>query len=189
MPKAAPTFFPTPRDFRAWLQKHHRTETELLVGFYRKSSGKPSITWQDSVDQALCFGWIDGVRRTLGPDSYTIRFTPRRPASIWSAINIGRARELTTLGQMKPAGLAAFARRSDDRSAIYAYEQRKEAAFDPAQRKRLAANAKAFAFFEAQPPGYRKLMMFWVTSAKKPETRAKRLARLIRESAAARRVL
>ena len=125
-----PTFFATPEDFRAWLEAHHDTATELLVGFHKKGSGRPSITWPESVDQALCFGWIDGVRRRIDDDSYSIRFTPRKQRSNWSVVNVRRVGELTELGLMRPAGLAAFERRSDDRTAIYAYEQRKAAKLD-----------------------------------------------------------
>ncbi len=132
-----PTFFATPEDFRAWLDAHHDTETELLVGFHKKGSGRPSITWPESVDQALCFGWIDGVRRRIDDDSYSIRFTPRKQRSNWSAINVARVGELTELGRMHPAGLAAFERRSDDRTAIYAYEQRKAAKLDAEQERRF----------------------------------------------------
>src|SRR5947199_8664703 len=130
-----PIFFGTPAVFGAWLGENHADESELLVGFHKTSSGRPSMTWPESVDQALCFGWIDGVRRSLGEDSYTIRFTPRKPRSTWSAINVKRAQELIEAGLMRPAGLAAFERRSEDRSAIYAYEQRKDAKLDPAAER------------------------------------------------------
>jgi uncharacterized protein YdeI (YjbR/CyaY-like superfamily) len=186
---AKPTFFAEPVRFRAWLAKHHATAPELLVGFYKRDSGKPSITWPESVDQALCFGWIDGVRRRLDEVSYTIRFTPRRAGSNWSAINIRRVEALQTEGLMHPAGLTAFAKRSDDKSRIYFYEQRHTATLDPAHQKKLEANRKAWAFFQAQPPGYQRLMAFWVVSAKREETRVKRLQRLIDESAKGRRIL
>ncbi len=162
---------------------------ELLVGFYKRDSGKPSITWPESVDQALCFGWIDGVRRRLDEVSYTIRFTPRRTGSNWSAINIRRVEALQAEGLMHPAGLTAFAKRSDDKSRIYSYEQRHTAKLDPEHQKKLEGNRKAWAFFQAQPPGYQRLMTFWVVSAKKEETRLKRLQRLIDESAKGRRLL
>jgi uncharacterized protein YdeI (YjbR/CyaY-like superfamily) len=151
-----PTFFVTPGDFRAWLEAHHETESELLVGFHKKSSGRPSVTWPESVDQALCFGWIDGVRRRIDDDSYSIRFTARKQRSNWSAVNVGRVGELTELGLMRPAGLAAFARRSDDRTAIYAYEQRKTAKLDAEQERRFKASAGAWKWFQAQPAGYRR---------------------------------
>jgi uncharacterized protein YdeI (YjbR/CyaY-like superfamily) len=183
-----PTFFPTPADFRAWLEAHHDQEPELLVGFYKKGSGKPSITWPESVDEALCFGWIDGVRRSLDGESYTIRFTPRQARSTWSAINIQRVKELTEQGRMHPAGLKAFAARTDDNSAIYAYEQPHEARLDAAEAAQFQANAAAWTFFQAQPPSYRRHALYWVVSAKKAETRHKRLATLIEDSAQGRTI-
>jgi len=179
-----PTFFATPEDFRAWLEAHHETEAELLVGFHKKASGRPSITWPESVDQALCYGWIDGVRRSLGDDSYTIRFTPRKQRSNWSAVNVRRVGELTELGLMRPAGVAAFERRSDDRTAIYAYEQRKTAKLDAEQERRFRANSGAWKWFQAQPAGYRRTASYWVISAKRPETRQRRLEQLIADSTA-----
>jgi len=181
--KPKPVFFATPAKFRAWLDGHHADVKELWVGFYKKSSGKPSITWPESVDEALCFGWIDGLRKSIGEVSYKIRFTPRKPGSIWSAINITRAKELKTLGQMHAVGLKAFEKRSDERSAIYSYEQRKAAQFTRADEQRFRANKAAWDFFQSRPPGYRRLATFWVTSAKKEETRAKRLDTLISCSA------
>jgi len=186
---AKPTFFAEPAQFRAWLAKHYATAPELLVGFYKRDSGRPSITWPESVDQALCFGWIDGVRKRLDDVSYTIRFTPRRAGSNWSSINIGRVGELDAQGHMHQAGRAAFAKRSEEKSRIYAYEQRHAARLDPEQQKKLEGNRKAWAFFQAQPPGYQRHMAFWVVSAKKEETRLKRLQRLIDESARGRRLL
>ena len=183
-----PQFFATPGDFRAWLEAHHAEERELLVGFYKKGSGKPSITWSEAVDEALCFGWIDGVRRGIDAESYTIRFTPRQRRSTWSAVNIARAKELADLGRMTPAGLKAFEARTDDRSAIYSYEQRHAATLDPEHEKQFRANEQAWEFFEAQPPSYRKAAAWWIASAKKDETKRKRLATLIEDSAAGRRV-
>ena len=183
-----PTFFATPADFRAWLQAHHETETELLVGFHKKGSGRPSITWPESVDQALCFGWIDGVRRRIDDHSYSIRFTPRKQRSNWSAINVRRVGELIELGHMRPAGLAAFERRSDDRTAIYSYEQRKGAKLDAAQERRFKANPSAWMWFQAQPAGYRRTASYWVISAKRPQTRERRLEQLIQDSAAGRTI-
>jgi uncharacterized protein YdeI (YjbR/CyaY-like superfamily) len=174
-----PRFFPTPAAFRAWLQKHHQTAGELLVGFYKRDCGKPSITWPESVDEALCFGWIDGVRRNYAPDAYTIRFTPRRPTSIWSAINIAKVAALTTQKRMQPAGLAAFAKRSEAKSRIYSYEQKDDAVFEPAHEKQFKARKQAWAFFQAQPPGYRRQMTRRVTNARQPETRQRRLDKLI----------
>jgi uncharacterized protein YdeI (YjbR/CyaY-like superfamily) len=181
-----PTFFATPYDFRAWLQEHHETESELLVGFHKKGSARPSITWPESVDQALCFGWIDGVRRRIDDESYSIRFTPRKARSTWSAINVKRVGELTAEGLMRPAGVAAFERRSDDKTAIYAYEQRKAATLDAEQKRRFMADKTAWAWFQAQPPSYRRTATYRVTSAKKAETRQRRLERLIADSGAGR---
>jgi uncharacterized protein YdeI (YjbR/CyaY-like superfamily) len=188
MPDASPTFFATPAEFRAWLDEHHATETELLVGFYKKGSGKPSITWPESVDEALCHGWIDGVRRSLGDEAYTIRFTPRKKRSVWSNVNIRRAGELIAEGRMRPAGLAAFEARTGERSGVYSFEQKDldRVVFDEAQARQFQADAKAWDFFQAQPPWYRRTATWWVISAKKEETRAKRLATLIADSAAGR---
>jgi uncharacterized protein YdeI (YjbR/CyaY-like superfamily) len=179
-----PTFFATPADFRAWLERHHERDSELIVGFHKRGSGRPSITWPEAVDQALCFGWIDGVRRRIDDTSYSIRFTPRKARSTWSAVNIKRMKELVEGGLVAPAGLAAFERRADDRSAIYSYEQRKAPDLEADQERRLRADERAWAFFEAQPPSYRRAAIHWVTSAKKPETRDRRLAQLIECSAA-----
>jgi uncharacterized protein YdeI (YjbR/CyaY-like superfamily) len=181
-----PTFFATPDEFRAWLQEHHAAESELLVGFHKKGSGRPSITWPQSVDQALCFGWIDGVRRSIDDASYSIRFTPRKPRSTWSAVNVRRVGDLTAQGLMHPAGVAAFERRSDDRTATYAYEQRQAATLDPEQERRFRADERAWAWFQAQAPSYRRTATYWVISAKRGETRQRRLEQLISDSAAAR---
>lgn len=175
-------FFPTPAEWRAWLDRHHAQEIEVWVGFYKRDSGKPSITWPESVDGALCFGWIDGVRKNVDEISYKIRFTPRKPRSIWSAINTKRATELSTLGLMHPAGLAAFEKRDPKRSAIYAYEQRKTATLPPEFEKKFRANQPAWKFFSAQAPWYRRTSTYWVISAKKEETKLKRLAELIEAS-------
>ena len=174
-----PTFFATPARFRSWLAKHHKTAGELLVGFYKKGSGKASITWPESVDQALCVGWIDGVRRRVDNEAYTIRFTPRRKGSVWSAVNIKRVPELIEAGLMRPAGLAAFERRDEKKSAIYAYEQRKTATFDPAYEKQFRAHQKAWAFFAAQPPWYQRQVRHYVMSAKNEATRLRRLQAII----------
>ncbi len=181
-----PMFFETPAEFRDWLEEHHTDVAELLVGFHKKGSGRPSMTWPESVDQALCFGWIDGVRRGIDEHGYTIRFTPRKARSTWSRVNVKRAEELVEEGLMRPAGLAAFERRSDDRSGIYAYEQRKQAKLDPAAEKEFRADRKAWAFFSEQAPSYRRTATHWVISAKKEETRRKRLKTLIEDSAAGR---
>jgi uncharacterized protein YdeI (YjbR/CyaY-like superfamily) len=183
MAPVRPKFFATPALFRAWLAKHHETADELLVGFHRKDSGKASITWPESVDEALCHGWIDGVRRGLDETSYTIRFTPRRARSIWSSVNIRRMQFLLGQGLVTPAGQAAFARRSDDKSSVYAYEQPEAATLAPEQEKQFRANGKAWAFFTAQAPSYQRVMLHHIASAKKDETKRKRLANLIAISA------
>ena len=180
-------FFKSPADFRKWLEKNHASAQELSVGYYKKDSGRPSITWPESVDQALCFGWIDGIRRSVDDISYTIRFTPRRPGSIWSSVNIKRVEELSRNGLMQPAGLEAFEARKENKSGIYAYEQR-SAELPATYEKTLRKNKAAWDFFYAQPPSYRKLAFWWVVSAKKEETRLKRLEKLIQESAEGRRV-
>lgn len=178
-----PTFFATPALFRKWFEKNHKKASELLVGFYKTGSGKPSITWPQSVDEALCFGWIDGVRRSIDGDSYSIRFTPRKPGSIWSAINIKKVAELTAKGLMKPEGLAAFEKRRDSHSKVYSFEQEK-IDFDPNYEKLLKANKKAWTFFDKQVASYKKPAMHWVMSAKQEATRLKRLDTLIECSAA-----
>jgi uncharacterized protein YdeI (YjbR/CyaY-like superfamily) len=162
-----PTFFATPSKFRAWLKEHHAEAREVWVGFYKKDSGKPSITWPESVDQALCFGWIDGIRKSVDASSYTIRFTPRKPDSTWSAINIKRAKELAGQGLMSPAGLKAFEKRSDEKSAIYSYEQRKSAQLSAADSRRFRANSRAWEFYQSQPAWYRRTTAWWIISAKK----------------------
>ena len=178
----SPTFVPTPADFRRWLQAHHATETELLVGFYKTGSGQPSITWPESVDQALCFGWIDGLRKRVDDERYTIRFTPRKPTSTWSAVNIKRVEELTQLGLMTPAGLKVFEARQANKSGIYSYEQR-TTELPPEYDKVLKANRAAWTFFQAQSASYRKAAMWWIVSAKQATTRLKRLEQLIDLSA------
>jgi uncharacterized protein YdeI (YjbR/CyaY-like superfamily) len=180
-------FFRTPANFETWLEKNHATAPELWVGFYKKDSGKPSITWAESVDQALCFGWIDGIRKRVDEISYQIRFTPRRRASIWSAINIKRARELARQKQMRPAGLKAFEARIENKSGIYSYEQRSTEVNEP-YAKVLKKNKAAWNFFGKQPPSYRKMIGWWIVSAKKEETRMARLAKLISESAKGKRL-
>jgi uncharacterized protein YdeI (YjbR/CyaY-like superfamily) len=181
------TFFESPSEWRRWLERHHDEARELWVGFYKKSSGKPSITWPESVDEALSFGWIDGVRKSVDDESYSIRFTPRRPRSVWSAVNVKRARELIEMGRMHPAGLKAFEERVQERSGIYSYENQRQELAEGYARK-LKANKKAWEFFRAQPPGYQRTVAHWVMSAKKEETRAKRLATLIENSASGRRI-
>ena len=182
------TFFSTPAEFRAWLEEHHETETEVWVGYYKKATGKPTMTWSEAVDEALCFGWIDGKLQRIDEERHRQRFTPRRPRSNWSAINIAKVAELRAQGRMTPAGEAAFAARRDDRSAVYSYERRHEAAFDADQEATFRANEAAWAWFGDQSVSYRQMATFWVVSAKRPETRARRLASLIECSAEGRRV-
>ena len=177
-----PTFFKTPADFRSWLERHHARADALLVGFYKKESGKPSITWPESVDEALCFGWIDGIRRRIDDIRYSIRFTPRRRGSIWSNVNTKRVAELIKDKRMRPAGVKAFEARDPKKTGIYSFER--ETATLPAEfEKAFRANTKAWKFWEAQPPGYRRLAAYFVTSAKQDETRRRRLDVLIRDSA------
>ena len=175
-----PIYFATPTKFRAWLEKNHDRKTELVVGFYKKGSGKPSMTWPEAVDEALCFGWIDGVRHSVDDERYTNRFTPRRRGSNWSSVNVKRVRELTREGKMTPAGLKAFVARKQ--SAGYSYEQRDAARLAPTDERRFRADAKAWTFFQARAPSYRKAAIWWIASAKKPETRRKRLDQLIADS-------
>jgi len=184
----APRFFAGPEEFRAWLEAHHATASELLVGFHKKGTGKPSLTWPESVDEALCFGWIDGVRRSLGAESYAIRFTPRKPDSNWSAINLAKMEALLAVGRVAPAGAAAYERRSKAKSRVYSYEQRHDAELGPELERRFRAAKRAWAFFASQPPGYRRLATYWVVSARRETTRRRRLEKLIDCSAAAERL-
>jgi uncharacterized protein YdeI (YjbR/CyaY-like superfamily) len=183
-----PTFFETPGEFRKWLEEHHSRETELWVGFRKRASKLPSITWPESVEEALCFGWIDGVRKTIDESSYVIRFTPRKPGSTWSAVNIAKVAELQRAGRMRPAGEAAFGRRTEAKSGTYSYEQRQKPEFTPEQQRRFRANRGAWEFFRSQAPWYRRTATWWVISAKRAETQQKRLATLIADSAAGRRI-
>jgi uncharacterized protein YdeI (YjbR/CyaY-like superfamily) len=173
-----PTFFASPAEFRRWLQRHAGKSLELLVGFHKAGSGTPSITWPQSVDEALCFGWIDGVRKRVDDVSYTIRFTPRKPGSTWSSVNIRRARALVEEGRMTPGGLAAFEARREKRSGVYSYEKRPEDLTEP-YAAMLARNGAAYRFFKQQTPSYRRAAIWWVISAKKEETRLKRVKTLI----------
>src|SRR3989475_6892673 len=177
-----PPFFAKSSEFRAWLEKNHDKASEFWVGFHKKDSGKPSITWPEAVDEALCFGWIDCVRRSVNDTSYTNRFTKRKTRSTWSAVNTRRAEELISLGRMQPAGIKAFEQRSNERSAIYSYEQRQSAKLSGAFESQFRANKKAWKFFRAQAPWYQRVAAFWVVSAKKDDTRLKRLAKLIEDS-------
>jgi uncharacterized protein YdeI (YjbR/CyaY-like superfamily) len=181
-----PTFFPTEADFRRWLQANHASAPELLVGFWKKGSGKPSIDWPQSRDQALCFGWIDGIRKSLDHDAYTIRFTPRRKGSIWSKVNVGRYEALKAAGQMTAAGAAAY-ERDKHKTGVYSYE-RPLASLTANEEKQFRKNKAAWADWQKRPAGYRKTVLGWIAGAKRPETRAKRLAGLIEISAEGRRL-
>jgi uncharacterized protein YdeI (YjbR/CyaY-like superfamily) len=176
-----PTFFPTEIDFRGWLKVNHAAAPELLVGFWKKGSGKPSIDWPQARDQALCFGWIDGIRKSLGDDAYTIRFTPRRKGSIWSKVNVERYQALTASGQMTSAGVRAYDE-NKHKSGLYSYENEQKE-LTPTEEKLFRKAKTAWADWKKRPRGYRKVVLHWVTSAKRPETRAKRLATLIEVSA------
>jgi len=182
LPAIAPTFFPTPADFRAWLKQNHNSEAALWVGYYKKTAGKLSVTWEETVDEALCYGWIDGIRRSFDDESYVVRFTPRRPRSIWSRRNIERVEALKTGGRMRKAGLDAYAHKGVHADSGYAVGDRPEALANGmiAEFKKYPA---AWAFYESQPSGYRKQATAWVTSAKREGTRQRRLATLIADSA------
>lgn len=177
-----PLFFPTPADFRAWFAEHHESATELWVGFHKKGTGRASITWPESVDQALCFGWIDGIRKSLDADSYVIRFTPRKKGSHWSNVNTKRIGELVEQGLVTEAGLRAFELRSEANSGRASFEQ-DDVELPEEYVALFQANPAAWAFFSSEPPGYRKAATWWVISAKREETRRKRLATLVEDSA------
>jgi uncharacterized protein YdeI (YjbR/CyaY-like superfamily) len=185
---ADPTFFPSAADFRRWLQKHHRTAEELWVGYYKKGSGRPSITRHESVDEALCFGWIDGLGKSLDADRYMVRFTPRRKGSVWSAVNTRRMKELIRLERVRAAGAKAFAARDEQKTHAYSVESRERVTFDPALEAKFKANKAAWAFYQAQPPGYRRLTTSMVMSAKQEATRLRRIEILIAHSALGRRL-
>ena len=176
-----PKYFKSAKDFRKWLEKNHDKKSELLVGFYKRNSGKASITWPEAVDAALSFGWIDGIRKSLGEDSYTIRFTPRKPGSIWSALNIKHIARLTKLGLMQPAGLKAFAKRDEKKSGIYSYEN-KDKKLPPNYERKFKSNKKAWKIFQSMAPWYQRTASHWIISAKQEETRLKRLNTLIKDS-------
>jgi uncharacterized protein YdeI (YjbR/CyaY-like superfamily) len=188
MPEREAVFFRTPADWRAWLEAHAENETELWVGFHKRAAGEQGLTWPESVDQALCFGWIDGRRQSIDGVRYRIRFSPRTPTSIWSTVNVARMAELSAEGLMQPAGQEAFGRRREERSGIYSHEQAAEPQLDAAQEALFRQRPEAWACFQAQPPSYRKAALWWVVNAKREETRARRLATLIEDSAAGRRV-
>lgn len=176
-------FFETPASWRAWLEVNHEKASELVVGFHKRGTGTPSITWPESVDEALCFGWIDGVRRRIDEERYEIRFTPRKKTSIWSSVNVKRVAELTAEGRMRPLGLATFAARKEARTGVYSHEQAGDAALPPEYEKRIRANAPAWKDWSARPPWYRRAATWRVISAKQEATREKRLAQLIEDSA------
>ena len=179
-----PVFFATPAEFRAWLDAHGATATELVVGFHKVGSGLPSMTWPQSVDEALCTGWIDGVRKRIDEQRYQIRFTPRKATSHWSAVNIERMAVLVAQGRVAPAGLAAFARRTEERSRRASYEREDTPQLEPAHEKLFRRHKAAWAFFDRQPPSYRRRMLHWVGNGRQPATRERRLARLIEACAA-----
>jgi uncharacterized protein YdeI (YjbR/CyaY-like superfamily) len=181
-----PKFFRNAKAFRDWLEKHHDRADELWVGYWKKATGKPSPTWQESVDEALCFGWIDGIRKSIDGDSYRQRFTPRRPRSNWSNVNIARVAALTAEGRMRPTGLAAFERRKA--TGVYSFEQAERGGLDPQYEAVFKKSRKAWKFFQSQAPWYRRTASWWVVSAKKEETRLRRLETLVRDSAAGRRI-
>jgi uncharacterized protein YdeI (YjbR/CyaY-like superfamily) len=180
-------YFKAAADFRRWLSAHHAVETELLVGFYKKASGLPGISYKEAVDEALCFGWIDGIKKRVDDARYTHRFTPRRAGSIWSQINTQRVAELIALERMAKPGLEAFNNRDPKKTQLYSFENR-PSVFDPALERAFKKQANAWRFFRAQPPGYRRLMTFWVMSAKQQQTRERRLTRLTTSSAEGKRI-
>lgn len=182
-----PKYFPSPAEWHAWLERHHDSATELWVGFHKVGTGKPTLTWPQSVDEALCFGWIDGIRKRVDDERYVIRFTPRKSTSTWSAVNIRRVAELEALGHMREAGRKAFAARREERSEIYSYERRPTAFSEP-YAKAFQKHRAAWTFFEAQPAGYRRTAIAWVMSAKREATRERRLAQLIQDSAQKKRL-
>jgi uncharacterized protein YdeI (YjbR/CyaY-like superfamily) len=181
-----PIFFESPAAFGAWLEEHHATETEVWVGMWKKATGKQVMNWSQAVDEALCWGWIDGIAKRVDDESHKPRFTPRKPTSNWSAVNVRKVEQLRKEGRMRPAGEAAFARRRPDRTGVYSFEQRDEATFTPEQRAQFEADPAAWAYWQARPPGYRRTATWWVMSAKREETRARRLATLIEDCAASR---
>lgn len=189
-PPAAPrpVFFETAAELRRWLEKNHATETELFIGFLKKTPGRSSLTYFEALDEALCFGWIDGVRRSLDAERWCQRFTPRKAKSVWSFVNVRKAEALVAAGRMAPAGLEAFEAREEKRTGLYSFEQGKAPTLGRAELRVFRARPKAWAFFQAQPPGYKRTATFWVVSAKKPETKHRRLRQLIEDSAKGRRL-
>jgi uncharacterized protein YdeI (YjbR/CyaY-like superfamily) len=184
---AAAIYFESALAFRQWLEEHHASAAELLVGYHKRHTGRLTLTWPESVDEALCFGWIDGIRRSVDAERYTIRFTPRRRHSVWSLINVGRVAALIEEGRMRPAGVRAFEHRRADRTGVASFERPLQV-LAPAEIRQFKQNKPAWAFWESQPPGYRKTATHWVVSAKRPETRATRLGVLIDDSGAGQRI-
>jgi uncharacterized protein YdeI (YjbR/CyaY-like superfamily) len=182
-----PNFFETGGEFRKWLNKNHKKETELLVGFYKVGSGKPSMTWSESVDEALCFGWIDSVRKSIDDKRYTIRFTPRKPTSIWSAVNIKKMEDLTGKGLVQPAGLAAYEKKKENRSKIYTYEKA-PVKLDSNYERSFKANKNAWIFFQSQAPSYQRVIINWIMSAKQQVTQLSRLKKAIDSSQSGKRL-
>lgn len=178
-PPEEPIFFASGAEWRRWLGRHHASAAVLWVGYYKRDTGRPSLTWAESVDQALCYGWIDGIRKRIDEERYRIRFTPRRAGSVWSAINTRRVAELKAAGLMAPAGLRAFEERDALKSELLSFERARGQRLSPALTRRLKANRKAAAFFRAQPPGYQRLASWWIMSAKREDTRLRRLSGLI----------
>jgi uncharacterized protein YdeI (YjbR/CyaY-like superfamily) len=183
-----PVFFASPEEFGAWLERNHKTAVELWVGYHKTGTGVPSMTWPQSVDEALCYGWIDGVRRSVDADRYAIRFTPRTRRSTWSKVNLGRARELIRTGRMRPAGKKAYDSRVAEKSGVYSFEQADQPALTEAATARFRADESAWRFWESQPAGYRQTATWWVISAKQQSTRDRRLETLISDSAQGRRI-
>lgn len=182
-----PVYFSKQSEFRKWFEKNHLKDKELLVGFYKVGSGKPCITWSQSVDEAICFGWIDGIRKSIDKESYTIRFTPRKPESNWSGINIRKVSELTSRRLMHPAGIAAFEKRTEKKSGIYSYENRPKK-LDKNSEMKFKANKKAWKFFETQAPSYQRTAIYWVMSPKQESTKQKRLETLINDCEAGKKI-
>lgn len=179
-----PIFFERPEQLRAWLDEHHATAAELIVGAWKKATGRPTLTWEEIVEEALCVGWIDSIRRSVPGDGWTIRLTPRRRGSIWSAVNVAKIAELRAAGRLRPAGEAAFAARREDRTAVYSFEQEKQQALTAEEEARFRASPGAWEWFSARPPGFRRQVLHWVVSAKRPETRERRLGQLIDDATA-----
>lgn len=186
-PPPDPLYFGSPAELRDWFADNHETATELWLGSYKKATGRPSVQWSEAVDEALCVGWIDSVRYSLDGERSAQRFTPRRKGSNWSAVNIAKVKQLTAEGRMRPAGVAAFEARTEERSGVYSYENRHKAKLEPEEEALFRAAEAAWSWFEKQAPSFRTAAVWWVTSAKRPETRRRRLATLIEDSASGRR--